>query len=116
MQILSYFVPHHLRTNFLIRNLHLQFQYTGKLSQAQTEVLEDVLEIELDFYGWDIPVQEDQHEDFTKLLKKFRRNRFKSVKNKCVRAMNSIIAGEHRQDLIDDVLGRHSRICRGSLL
>lgn len=106
MQILSYFVPHHLRSNSFLQSLHLQFQKTVSYPKKQSDALEDALEIELDFYGWDIPVQED----FTKLLKKFRRNRFKSIKsikNKCVRAMNSIIAGEPRQDLIDDVLGRN---------
>lgn len=108
MRILDFTVPEYLRGDPFINSLHKQFIKSGVLSKKQVDALEDALEIELDFYGWDIPVPEEHREDFEKLLAKFRRNRFRGTKtkNRCIRAMNSIIDGVPRQSLIDGALGR----------
>lgn len=108
MQILDFLVPEYLRDNTFIISLHKQFIKHGTLTKKQTDALEDALEIELDFYGWDVPVPEEHREDFEKLLAKFRRNGFHTIKskNRCIRAMNSIIDGAPSQSLIDSSLGR----------
>lgn len=107
MRILDFIVPEYLRDNTFIISLHKQFTKSGVLTKRQVDALEDALEIELDFYGWDIPVPEEHLEDFEKLLAKFR-NRFHGTKtkNRCIRAMNSIIDGVPCQSLIDSALGR----------
>ena len=107
MRILNFIVPEYLRGDPFIISLHKQFTKSGTLTKRQTDALEDALEIELDFFGWDIPVPEERREDFEKLLAKYRRNRFRCTKNKnrCVRAMNSIIDGVPCQSLIDSALG-----------
>lgn len=112
MQILNFTVPKYLRCDPFIISLHKQFTKSGVLTKKQTDALEDALEIELDFYGWDVPVPEENRADFEELLAKFRRNRFRNTKNKnrCIRAMNSIIDGAPRQILIDSSLGRISFI------
>ena len=109
MRILNFIVPEYLRDDPFINSLHKQFAKSGALTKKQTDALEDALEIELDFFGWDIPVPEERREDFEKLLAKYRRNRFRSTRNKnmCVRAMNSIIDGVPDRSLIDDSLGRN---------
>lgn len=109
MQILNFTVPKYLRGDPFIISLHKQFTKSGVLTKKQTDALEDALEIELDFYGWDVPVPEGHRVDFEELLAKFRRNRFRNTKNKnrCIRAMNSIIDGAPSQSLIDSSLGRN---------
>lgn len=108
MRILNFTVPKYLRGDPFIISLHKQFTKSGVLTKKQTDALEDALEIELDFYGWDVPVPEENRADFEQLLAKFRRNRFLNTKNKnrCIRAMNSIIDGWPRQSLIDSALDR----------
>lgn len=108
MRILDFIVPEYLRDNTFIISLHKQFTKHGTLTKKQVDALEDALEIELDFYGWDMPVPEEHREDFEELLAKFRRNRFLRTKNKnkCIRAMNSIIDGVPCQRLINSSLGR----------
>ena len=115
MRILNFIVPEYLRDDPFIISLHKQFTKSGTLTKKQTDALEDALEIELDFFGWDIPVPEEHREDFEQLLAKYRRNRFRSTKNKnkCIRAMNSIIDGVPNQSLIDDSLGRYNFFSRG---
>ena len=107
MRILNFIVPEYLRDDPFIISLHKQFTKSGTLTKRQTDALEDALEIELDFFGWDIPVPEKHRYDFEQLLAKYRRNRFRSTrnKNKCIRAMNSIIDGAPCQSLIDSALG-----------
>lgn len=108
MRILDFIVPEYLRDDPFIISLHKQFTKHGTLTKKQTDALEDALEIELDFYGWDMPVPEEHREDFEELLAKFRRNRFHTIKgkNKCIRAMNSIIDGNPNRVLINNSLGR----------
>lgn len=108
MRILDFIVPEYLRDNTFIISLHKQFTKHGTLTKKQVDALEDALEIELDFYGWDVPVPEEHREDFEKLLAKFRRNRFHGTKtkNRCIRAMHSIIDGVPDRGLIDSALGR----------
>ena len=109
MRILNFTVPKYLRCDPFIISLHKQFTKSGVLTKKQTTALEDALEIELDFYGWDAPVPEEHRADFEELLAKFRRNGFLKTKNKnrCIRAMNSIIDGAPSQSLIDSSLGRN---------
>lgn len=109
MQILNFTVPKYLRGDPFIINLHKQFTKSGVLTKKQTVALEDAIGIELDFYGWDAAVPEEHRLDFEQLLAKFRRNRFRNTKNKnrCIRAMNSIIDGAPAQSLIDYSLGRN---------
>jgi hypothetical protein len=108
VRILDFIVPEYLRDNTFIISLHKQFTKSGTLTKKQVDALEDALEIELDFYGCNIPVPEEHLEDFEKLLAKFRRNRFHTIKskNKCIRAMNSIIDGVPDRCLINNSLGR----------
>ena len=108
MRILNFIVPKYLQDDPFIISLHKQFTKSGVLTKKQTDALEDALEIELDFYGWDAPVPEEHRVDFEELLAKFRRNRFRNTKNKnrCIRAMNSIVDGVPNQRLIYSSLGR----------
>ena len=106
MQILNFTIPKYLRDDPFIISLHKQFTKSGVLTKKQTAALEDALEIELDFYGWDAPVPEENRADFEELLAKFRRNGFRDAKNRCIRAMNSIIDGAPSQSLIDNALDR----------
>ena len=107
MRILNFIVPKYLRGDPFIVSLHEQFTKSGVLTKRQTDALEYALGIELDFFGWDAQVPEENRADFEKLLAKYRRNRFRCTKNKnrCVRAMNSIIDGAPCQSLIDSALG-----------
>ena len=82
MRILNFIVPKYLRGDPFIISLHKQFTKSGVLTKKQTDALEDALEIELDFYGWDVPVPEENRADFEELLAKFHRNRFRNTKNK----------------------------------
>ena len=107
MQILNFTVPKYLRGDPFIISLHKQFTKSGVLTKKQTVALEDAIGIELDFYGWDAPVPEENRADFEELLAKFRRNGFRDAKNRCIRAMNSIIDGAPAQSLIDCSLGRN---------
>ena len=110
MKILSYIIPKQLQKNHFVQSLHKQFEEKGKLSPKQAEALEDILEITLDFYDWKYePKNEELQEDWDNLLAKLTRNRFRSVKNrnKCIRALESIIAEMPRWDLIDEALGKN---------
>lgn len=112
MFILDYIIPKDLQSNNFIQSLHAQFEEKGELSKRQKFALEDMLEIELDFFGWEFkpdPSNEDICEEWDILISKLTRNRFRKVKNKnkCIRALESIIYGQPDQRLIDDALGRN---------
>ena len=112
MVILGYIIPKRLQQNDFVKSLARQFEEKGKLSKKQTHAIEDMLEIELDFYGSEFkPDPEDEWlcQEWDLLFAKYRRNRFRSTKgrNKCIRAMESIIDGEPNEWLIDEALGRN---------
>lgn len=110
MVILSYIIPKSLQSNDFVKSLHKQFEEKGQLSIRQTEALVDMLEIDLDFFEWDAKcLDENYQDDFEKLMAKMKRNRFRKVKtrNKCIRAIESIIEGKPRPSLIADALGEN---------
>jgi hypothetical protein len=82
----------------------------GKLSAKQFNALKDALDIEEDFYRWDYECKDTNEyaSDYSDLKAKLIRNKFKSVKgrNKCIRAMQSIIDGTPNYYLIEDALSR----------
>jgi tRNA U34 5-carboxymethylaminomethyl modifying GTPase MnmE/TrmE len=117
MVILSYIIPKDLQKNSFVQSLHKQFEEKGELSRRQTHALEDILEIELDFFGWSFePPKEDEHicQEWDLLLAKMTRNRFRKIKNKnkCIRAMETIINGEPNYGMINDALGRNFQTYR----
>lgn len=92
-------------------SLFTQFTRDGKLSKKQAWALKDMLEIDEEFYNWDYVCDNPNLSgDYSDLLAKFKRDRFRSVKtkNKCVRAMESIIQNAPDTYLINDALGRIS--------
>lgn len=109
MKILSYIIPKQLQINTFVQSLHKQYTEKGKLSIRQQDALEDILEIVLDFYDWDFKPNEELQEDWDNLIAKLTRNRFRVNKNrnKCIRALESIIEGEPRWDVINDALGKN---------
>jgi len=110
MKIFDFIIPKDLQTNGFILSLHEQLEKKGKLSFKQIWALEDMLEIEYDFYGWDfVPENEEIKEDWDKLIAKLKRNRFRSNKNrnKCIRALESIIDDDPIHWLIDEALGKN---------
>jgi hypothetical protein len=110
MKILSYYIPMALQKNEFLKSLHEQFHNKGgKLSPRQLCALKDVLDIEEDFYSWDYKCINDRYRNDYELLKsKLIADRFKTVKgrNKCIRAMQSIIDGKPDFYLIEDALTR----------
>lgn len=106
MKIMSFIIPVDLRSNDFIKSLHKQFEEKGELSKRQVWALADVLEIEEEFYEWDYnpTIEESSYEE---LKAKLKRNRFRKIKNrnKCIRAMHSIINGKPEYRLINDALG-----------
>jgi len=106
MKIANFIIPKSLQSNDFIKSVHKQFQEKGELSKKQVWVLADVLEIEEDFYEWNhIPTIEEQ--TYEELKAKLIRNRFRKTKNrnKCIRAMYSIIDEKPDYALINDALG-----------
>lgn len=109
MVILNYIIPKALQTNDFVKSLHAQFTEKGELSIKQTEALEGMLDIRLDFFDWNFEPTEEDKEDWDDMIKKLKRNRFRSSKNynKCVRALEYIVHGNKNQWLNDEVLGRN---------
>lgn len=112
MKILKYIIPKDLQKNNFMLSLKAQFEKSGELSKRQKYALEDMLEIELDFYDWSFELPEDSdpslRSDFDELMKKLKLNRFRKIKtrNKCIRAIESIIQNKTDKYLVDDALGR----------
>lgn len=109
MKILSFFIPKELQSNTFVISLHAQFIARGNLSPRQINALKDILDIDEDFYEWDYECKDtnDYAGDYSDLKAKLIRNRFRSVKgkNKCIRAMQSIINGQPNNRLIAEALG-----------
>jgi hypothetical protein len=107
MKILSFFIPKILQSNEFIKSLHHQFIKDNKLSVRQTNALKDILDIDEEFYDWDYECNDEHSGNYSDLKNKLIRNRFKAVKgrNKCIRAMQSIIDGKPDHYLIQEALG-----------
>jgi hypothetical protein len=109
MKILSFFIPKELQGNQFILSLYRQTEISGKdLSLRQINALKDMLDIDEEFYDWDYKCLDDRHSgNYTDLKNKLIRNKFRTIKgkNKCVRAMQSIIDGKPDHYLIQEALG-----------
>lgn len=107
MKILSFFIPKELQSNTFVISLHAQFIARGNLSPRQINSLKDILDIEEDFYDWEYKCENENSGDYSDLKDKLVKNRFRSVKgrNKCIRAMQSIINGTPNYQLINEALG-----------
>ena len=115
MKILSYYVPKNLQSNEFIRSLHQQVNVKdGKLSIRQMNALKDMLDIDEEFYNWDYECKDENSGNYNDLKNKLIRNRFKTVKgkNKCIRAMESIIIGKPDHYLIQEALGMNFKPSR----
>lgn len=110
MKILSYYIPKDLQNNTFLKSLHEQvYNKGGKLSIKQLNALKDALDIDEDFYNWDYKCTNDRYaNDYDLLKNKLIANRFKTTKgrNKCIRAMQSIIDNKPDYYLIEDALAR----------
>ena len=108
MQIMNYIIPKSLQKNNFLLSLKDQYENKGKLSPKQIWALEDILEIELDFFDWNATCPlEDCQDEFDKLMAKMKRNRFRKIKNrnKCIRAIESILNENVNWALVNDALG-----------
>lgn len=107
MRILSYIVPKELQGNEFIRSLHLQYKSKGELTKRQTWALRDMLDIDEDFYNWDFVCENTYSEKYAEIMTKLKRNKFRAAKgrNRCIRAIQSIIDGKADNYLIAEALG-----------
>lgn len=108
MKILSYIIPKALQNNAFMRSLEQQCKTKGELSTRQVWALRDMLDIDEEFFDWDYRCLNELHQENYKDLKnKLKRDKFRSVKgkNKCIRAMQSIIDGKPDHYLIREALG-----------
>lgn len=108
MKILSYVIPKALQSNTFIRSLELQFKKSGELSKRQLWALRDMLDIDEEFFDWDyICLDKLYQENYKDLKNKLKRDKFRTIKgkNKCVRAMQSIVDGKPDHYLIREALG-----------
>lgn len=108
MKILSFQIPKDLQGAF-IYSLKQQFDKNGSLSRKQTWALKDILEIDEEFFNWDYVCSNERFSyDYNSMLVKLKKDRFRSVKtkNRCIRAMQSIIDEKPDTYMIDEVLGR----------
>lgn len=107
MMIYDYIIPQELQTNSFIVSLNRQFKECGKLTPRQYEALQDMLDIDLDFYT-DIKyeINENYINDYTQLINKLKKTNFRKAKtkNNCIRAIQSIIEGKPRFSLIMGIL------------
>lgn len=109
MKILTFTIPKELQSNSFMISLFTQFTRDGKLSKKQSCALQDMLEIDEEFYNWDYTCTNERFAyDYNALLAKLNKDRFRSVKtkNRCIRAMQSIIDEKPDTYLIDEALGR----------
>jgi hypothetical protein len=107
MKILNYIIPKSLQDNDFIKSLNEQYSEKGDLSQKQTEALENMIGISLEYYHFDFVPTEDTPSEYHDLLAKLKRNRFRKEKNRntCIRALDSIVSGKPRWDLINTATG-----------
>lgn len=109
--ILGFVIPESLKGNDFLKSLISQYIKKGSLSEKQIEYLQDILEVEVEFYDYEfyLPYCHVLLEDYQDLRAKYKRNKFKGIsgKNACARALISIADGSPRTDLIDRVLGKN---------
>ena len=112
MEILGYIIPKSLETNDFIRSIYEQSKKKD-LTLKQNEAFLDIIGYEEDFFEFDFPCPQDMivqglNVDFDSLKEKLKRDRFRktSTKNKCIRALKSIIYSSPRYGIIDEVLER----------
>lgn len=108
MRILSYIVPKELQGNEFIRSLHLQYKSKGELTKRQTWALRDMLDIDEDFYNWDFVCKNPNISGaYDDIMTKLKRNKFRTAKgrNKCIRALQSIVDNKADNYLIAEALG-----------
>lgn len=109
MKILNFKIPTDLQNNQFIQSLSAYYNDKGQLSPKQTLALKNCLNIEIDFFGWHIPIPEDMihlSEELKLLKEKLKRNRFRytATKNMCINAINSILESKPNKHLINEVL------------
>jgi superfamily I DNA and RNA helicase len=112
MKILNYIIPMSLTKNDFVLSLAKQAEKNGELTLRQEEALRDIIGIEEDYFYWDeICYVIEYEKEFNELREKLRRNRFRKTKtkNKCIRALISIIENKPRRWLIDEALGIYYR-------
>ena len=108
MKILNYIIPEDHQQNDFVQSLFEQFTKKGKLTEKQEFALRNCIEIEDDFLEDDVDVDlsSNLYEDFKLLKTKLHRNRFRytATKNRCIKALQSIIHNKPDSYLIDKVL------------
>jgi len=108
MMILDYYIPKELRGNDKIRNLGNIFRRKGKLTPKQKDLLEDLLEIDMDFLVYDITLAEDDpnYDDWSRLTYKLYHTKWQkaSTRNRCIRCILSCLRGAPNKNTIDQVL------------
>jgi len=114
MKIMNYIIPESLQNNDFIKSLSAQHDEKGDLSKKQIEALENMIGISLEYYHYDFVPTENTPSEYHDLLAKLKRNRFKKEKNRntCIRALNSIVSGNPRWDLINTATGANFQYFR----
>ena len=111
MKILDYIIPQKHQDNSFILSLLAYAEKNGKLTENQEIALRDCIDIEDDFFEYDVTPKNGKFlQDFNELKEKLARNRFKSIrnKNKCIRGIQSILNNKPNYGLIDKALCRDS--------
>jgi hypothetical protein len=108
MRILNYIIPTNLQDGNFVKSLHKQARFTGKLSKKQHDALKGILDIDIDFFGYDyeVPKSTAYYDDWFDLLEKLNKNRFRkaNTRNRCKEALNSIMFNRPNKHLIEEVL------------
>lgn len=110
MHIMNYYIPEDLRDNPFLLCLYRQENDGGEFSYRQIEELQDIIGISLDYWHYDVYHVENSQDDFDALLKKLKSNKFKNVngrgagRNRCIRALNSLVENNPRRSLIYAVI------------
>ncbi len=108
MKIMDYIIPKGHQNNDFIISLFNQFEKNGKLSEKQISSLRSVIDIEEDFFEYDFKCPDVNFQnEFNDLKAKLTRNRFKYTitKNRCIKAIQSILYNKPDWNLIDSALG-----------
>jgi len=111
MKILNYYIPKDKQSDRFIMSFKAQIDSGKNLSRRQIEVLEDNLEIELDFFNHHFVPLNKYKSIWDQILEKVNKNRFVKIKNKnrCIRALHSIMDGRPDNKNIDIILDRNNR-------
>lgn len=116
MEILGYIVDDSFKGNAFVMSVHKQVQDGRNLSLKQVEAIENILEIELDFFDFEFTLSEDHKwfDEFSTIREKLFKNNFRKVKpkNNCIRAIQSIIDDNPRELLIDQIINPQNHYSR----